>query len=100
MGKIESQIMDGEVVEVPVRDFRTDIDGIISKIDDNTKIVYIDNPNNIWAKIGEGNCRRERKDKISIVSGDILKAVFITGMIRSGTTLLEKILTNHMAFRT
>jgi len=46
MGKIESQIMDGEIVEVPVKDYKADVDGIISKINGKTKIIYIDNPNN------------------------------------------------------
>ncbi len=46
MGKIESQIMDGEIVEVPVKNYKTDVEGIISKINSKTKIIYIDNPNN------------------------------------------------------
>ncbi len=46
MGKIETQIMDGEIVEVPVKDYKTDVDEIIGKINHKTKIIYIDNPNN------------------------------------------------------
>lgn len=46
MGKIESQIMEGEVVEVEAKNYTTDIEGMIKKIDEKTKIVYLDNPNN------------------------------------------------------
>lgn len=46
MGKIESQIMEGEVVEVEAKNYTTDIDGMIKEMSEKTKIVYLDNPNN------------------------------------------------------
>ena len=46
MGKIESQIMEGEVVEVEAKNYTTDIDGMIKEMSERTKIVYLDNPNN------------------------------------------------------
>jgi len=46
MGKIESQIFEAELVELPVKGNRHDIDAIIDALDDKTKLLYIDNPNN------------------------------------------------------
>jgi len=46
MGKIESQIMDATLTEVPTVNGRVDVDGIIKSLNSNTKLIYIDNPNN------------------------------------------------------
>jgi len=69
MGKIESQIMDGEIVEVPVKDYKTDVEGIISKINGKTKIVYIDNPNN---PLGSMLTAKEIEKIMENIENDIL----------------------------
>lgn len=49
--KIASMIYGYEVIEVPLRDFRIDIDGILERIDNQTRIVFLCNPNNPTGKI-------------------------------------------------
>lgn len=46
MGKIEGSLFGGEIVEIDTKDYCVDVDGLIKAIDERTKIVYIDNPNN------------------------------------------------------
>jgi histidinol-phosphate aminotransferase len=46
MAKIIAQIMDCNLVEVPLKDFRHDLDAISKKISDDAKLVYFDNPMN------------------------------------------------------
>lgn len=46
MGKIEGSLSGGEILEIETKDYFVDVDSIISAIDNKTKIVYIDNPNN------------------------------------------------------
>ncbi len=46
MGKIESQIMDATLTEIPTVNGRVDVDGIMKSLGPNTKLIYIDNPNN------------------------------------------------------
>ena len=46
MGKIESQIFEADLVEIPVKDNGHDIGAIIDALDNKTKLLYIDNPNN------------------------------------------------------
>lgn len=46
MGKIEGSLFGGEIVEIDTKDYCVNVDGIIKSIDERTKIVYIDNPNN------------------------------------------------------
>lgn len=38
--------MGGNIIEVPLKDYRFDLDGILSAITSNTKIIFIANPNN------------------------------------------------------
>ena len=44
--KIASAIAEAKVVTVPVRDFKYDLDGMLSKITDKTKMIFIVNPEN------------------------------------------------------
>ncbi len=44
--KIVAQIVGCSAKTVPHKNFVCDLDGLLDAIDDNTKIVYIDNPNN------------------------------------------------------
>ncbi len=47
MGKICAQLMDANVKEIQIgKDWRHNLDEILSSITDKTKIIYIDNPNN------------------------------------------------------
>ncbi|HCC07874.1 MAG TPA: histidinol-phosphate transaminase [Clostridiales bacterium] len=41
-----TKLMDGKLIEVPLKDDAFDLEGIISKITDRTKLIYISNPNN------------------------------------------------------
>lgn len=38
--------MGGKMIEIPLKDYKYDLDGIISNINENTKIIFISNPNN------------------------------------------------------
>lgn len=44
--KSATQLMDGEFIEVPTKDFKYDLDGLVQKITDRTKVIYVANPNN------------------------------------------------------
>ncbi len=46
MAKIVTQIMDCRLVEVPLKEYHHDLDAIVDAIQEETKIVYIDNPMN------------------------------------------------------
>ncbi len=46
MAKIVTQIIGCELVEVPLKDYRHDLDAILESIKPDTKIVYLDNPMN------------------------------------------------------
>jgi histidinol-phosphate aminotransferase len=44
--KIASELAEAEVVTVPVKDFKYDLEGMLSKITDNTRMIFIANPEN------------------------------------------------------
>uniref|UniRef100_A0A7C4YCM1 Histidinol-phosphate aminotransferase n=1 Tax=candidate division WOR-3 bacterium TaxID=2052148 RepID=A0A7C4YCM1_UNCW3 len=46
MGKIECSLFGGDVLEIETKEYSVDVEGLINAIDEKTKIVYIDNPNN------------------------------------------------------
>ncbi len=46
MPKLVSQVMDSKLIEVPLKDYRHDLEEIRGTITDDTKIVYLDNPMN------------------------------------------------------
>ena len=46
MAKIVAQIMDCNLIEVPLKDYRHDLDAILNTVSDETKLVYLDNPMN------------------------------------------------------
>jgi len=46
MAKIVAQVMDSRLIEVPLREYRHDLDAILETITSDTKIVYLDNPMN------------------------------------------------------
>jgi histidinol-phosphate aminotransferase len=46
MAKIVAQVMDSRLIEVPLREYRHDLDAILKTITSDTKIVYLDNPMN------------------------------------------------------
>ena len=46
MVKIVAQIMECKLVEVPLKDYRHDLDAILRTVTSDTKIVYLDNPMN------------------------------------------------------
>lgn len=46
MAKLVVQIMDCKLIEIPLKDYRHDLDAILSRITNETKIVYLDNPMN------------------------------------------------------
>ncbi len=43
---ILTQVCGGDFVTVPMKDFRFDLDGILAKITEKTKLIFIANPNN------------------------------------------------------
>jgi len=46
MGKVVAQVMDSNLIEVPLKEYRHDFDTILKSISSDTKIVYLDNPMN------------------------------------------------------
>ena len=46
MAKIVAQMMDCNLIEVPLKDYRHDLDSISKMVSNNTKLVYLDNPMN------------------------------------------------------
>lgn len=46
MAKIVAQIMDCNLIEVPLKDYRHDLDAILKMVSDDTKLIYLDNPMN------------------------------------------------------
>ena len=46
MGKIVSQVMDSNLLEVPLKKYRHDLETILKKITSSTKMIYLDNPMN------------------------------------------------------
>ena len=46
MGKIVAQVMNSRLIEVPLKEYRHDLDAILKAITEETKIIYIDNPMN------------------------------------------------------
>jgi histidinol-phosphate aminotransferase len=46
MAKIVAQVMDRKLIEVPLKEYRHDLDTILKAITSDTKIVYLDNPMN------------------------------------------------------
>jgi len=46
MAKIVAQVMDSRLIEVPLKEYRHDLDAILKTITSDTKIVYLDNPMN------------------------------------------------------
>ena len=46
MGKLVAQVMDSNLIEVPLKNYRHDFETILKSITNDTKIVYLDNPMN------------------------------------------------------
>lgn len=46
VGKMVARIMECNLIEVPLKDYRHDLNAISNNITDSTKIVYLDNPSN------------------------------------------------------
>lgn len=46
MGKIVAQLMDSNLIEVPLQNYRHDFESILKAITGKTKIIYLDNPMN------------------------------------------------------
>lgn len=53
------QLMDGNLIEVPVKNHTYDLDGILKRITDKTKIIFLANPNN-----PTGTCFLEDDQKV------------------------------------
>jgi histidinol-phosphate aminotransferase len=51
MAKIAAQILDRKLIEVPLKEYRHDLDAILKTITSATKIVYLDNPMNPIGKL-------------------------------------------------
>jgi len=67
--KIAAQIAAGELVEVPMRDYRHDLKAMLKAIKKNTRLVYIANPNNPTGTIVT---RAELEDFFKNVPEDVL----------------------------
>ena len=67
--KIAAQIADGELIETPMKDYRHDLKAMLKAITDNTRLVYIANPNNPTGTIVT---RAEVEDFFKNVPEDVL----------------------------
>lgn len=55
MGKIIAQIMSADLIQIPLKDYRHDLDAIQNAVTPETKIIYLDNPMNpIGSTISRG----------------------------------------------
>lgn len=69
MPKLVSQVMDSKLIEVPLKDYRHDLDEIRGTITDDTKIIYLDNPMN---PIGTMLPQQELSEFLKSIPEDIL----------------------------
>jgi histidinol-phosphate aminotransferase len=69
MGKIIAQIMNAKLCQIPLKNFRHDLDSIRKAIAPDTKIVYLDNPMN---PIGSMTGRREIEDFMAGIPEDVI----------------------------
>jgi histidinol-phosphate aminotransferase len=67
--KIAAQIAAGELIEVPMKDYRHDLKAMLKAIKKNTRLLYIANPNNPTGTIVT---RAELEDFFKNVPGDVL----------------------------
>lgn len=71
MGKVVAQVMDCRLIEVPLKDYRHDLDAILRKITEETKIVYLDNPMN---PIGTAITKQEVSEFMGKIPQDVIVA--------------------------
>lgn len=65
----EAILQDSQMIEVPLNEYKFDLNAIISKINDKTKLIYITNPNNPTGTIVSHN---ELENFLNKVSKNIL----------------------------
>jgi histidinol-phosphate aminotransferase len=71
MAKIVAQVMDRKLIEVPLKEYRHDLDTILKAITSDTKIVYLDNPMN---PIGTLITQKEVSEFMEKVPDDVVVA--------------------------
>jgi histidinol-phosphate aminotransferase len=71
MGKMVAQLMDSNLIEVPLKNFRHDLEAVLKEITKKTKIVYLDNPMN---PIGTMITEKEVSDLMEKIPPDIMVA--------------------------
>jgi histidinol-phosphate aminotransferase len=69
MAKIVAQIMDCDLIEVPLKEYRHDLDAILKMVSNDTKLVYLDNPMN---PIGTMVTQREVSRFMGEIPDDII----------------------------
>jgi histidinol-phosphate aminotransferase len=69
MGKIIAQIMSADLIQVPLKDYRHDLDSIQNAVTPGTKIIYLDNPMN---PIGSTVSRGEIAKFMEAIPEDII----------------------------
>ena len=69
MAKMVAQVMDSRLIEVPLKEYKHDLDTILNTISKDTKIVYFDNPMN---PIGTMKTRQEFLKFMEKVPEDII----------------------------
>jgi histidinol-phosphate aminotransferase len=93
----------GRVIKVPLQEFRQDVEGIITALDENTRIVFIASPHNPTGTIIR---RGEFEKLISSVNEDILLVIdeayydYLEDGDRIGTTDYLKDYSNLIVLRT
>lgn len=61
----EATLQDSQMIEVPLKDYKFDLDTILSKINNKTKLIYITNPNNPTGTIVSHNELNNFLEKVS-----------------------------------
>ncbi|MFB0565741.1 MAG: histidinol-phosphate transaminase [Candidatus Aminicenantaceae bacterium] len=69
MAKVLAQVMDSKLVEIPLKEFRHDLDAISRAVGSDTKIVYLDNPMN---PIGTMLTQRDVSEFMKKIPKDII----------------------------
>jgi histidinol-phosphate aminotransferase len=69
MAKMTAQIVNSRMTEIPLRNYRHDLEKILDAVDDETKIVYLDLPMN---PIGTSVSREQFSSFIDRLSDDVL----------------------------
>lgn len=83
----------GELISVPLKDYRIDLEGVLKAVTQKTKIIFVNNPNN---PTGSGISYEDMLSFLEKVPGDIIVVIdeayieFASDKVANGLDLLDK----------